>query len=641
MLEFIRTHQKLMQILLMVFILPSFVFLGLEGYKSFEEKPNQLLKLDKTVITQQDFNEQFKSFIAQNKQEQGENFNIETVNTPENRNYMLNQMAEGILLQKETASLNLNIDDNAVLKYINEMPALDSIRNKDGSIDAVKFNELLQQQGLSAEQFQAKIKYLLTQQYLAENIAKSSILPANIQSFVSNGLSEKREVQIINVPASSFSNKAIVNDDVIYRYYARHAKDFFDPEKVDLEYILLNKKDIAASPISEEKIQKYYNDNIDQYKGLEERKASHILIKAEENASPETKEQAKKTAQEILDLVKQNPAQFADIAKKKSEDVGSAEKGGDLGFFAKGAMVKQFEDSAFAMKKGEISSLIQTSFGFHIIKLDDIKPSTIKPIEQVREIILQTLSQQAIDVAFNKKLDELNNSALDSKNLENIAKKVGLPLKNASNIYKVLPENMDIQATSEPALSDKRATLAIFNSEVTSLKRNTDVVQFGEYALLAHVKKHYPKRQKNLNEAKEDVRKKALVDEALKLAKQDGVSKLASLRRGQNAESWSAIQTISRTDNKMPKDILETIFAADSAVLPSYIGVPTAMGYILFKVSKIIPEKPTDNIIKIVSNFSNAYANQEIQSFLSDIKLKSNIKYIKQPENDMASLNTH
>ena len=581
------------------------------------------MKVSKNEITQQQFDAQYKEFINQTKVEKGEDFKLDDVDIYQNRKKVLDQMINGLIMQQEIERLNIKIDDAQVVKYISEMPAIASVKNEDGSINVEKLTQLLSQQGLTIEQFQIRVKYLITNQYLAENIAKSSLIPHQVEDNIAKGLLEKRDIQFVNISASDFNSQVEVKPDTLEKYYKEHIKDFISKPKVDLEYILLSKQDLSpnvANPTDAE-IKKYYDENLAQFQTQEERRASHILIKTENIK----KEDAKNKAMQVLQEVKKSPEKFGEIAKKESADTVSAQKNGDLDFFSKGSMVKPFEDTVFKMKIGDISDLVETEFGFHIIKLTDIKPVVTKSLEEEKEQIVQKIKQKYIDDLFAKKLDDLTNASLDSKNLDGVSKKLVLSLKTASGIGK--------NGNTEQAFADRRAIRAIFEEDVLKGKKNTDVIQAGDYAFVARVTKYYPSKQQSFEEAAADVRVKFMQEESLKLAKQSGVAKLSAAKQGENL-AWSEAQTITRMDGKFPKQIIESIFTANVAAFRAYVGIPIETGYALFKINKVETVPADPKIIEMVRQFSNAYATEELQALLHSMREKYNVEIVK----DVASI---
>ncbi|XLM22862.1 peptidylprolyl isomerase, partial [Chromobacterium piscinae] len=185
-------------------------------------------------------------------------------------------------------------------------------------------------------------------------------------------LGEGRELQPLLIKPSDFAAEVKTDDAAIKAFYDANAKRFSLPEQVKLDYVLLSQDALAQGiKISDADVQKYYDQHKADLAG-EQRRASHILLAVDKDAKPEQKAKIKAEAEAILKEVRANPSKFAEIAKAKSQDPGSAEKGGDLGFFARGVMVKPFDDAVFAMKPGQISDLVETDYGFHIIRLDEV-----------------------------------------------------------------------------------------------------------------------------------------------------------------------------------------------------------------------------------------------------------------------------
>ncbi len=616
MLEFIRTHQKSMQILLMVFIVPSFVAFGVEGYNRFKDSGNIVAKIDEKKLTREEFDAQYKDFLRQNQEDLGPAYKKEEFDTPQSRRQVLDKMIHGLLMQKETDRLNIKIEDEQVITYIQTMPGIDSAKNSDGSIDPKKFNALVAAQNMTVEQFQDRIKYLLAQQYLAENIAKSAVMPAYMQKSVANGLLQRREIQRVDALATNFEKQVIISEPVLKSYYQAHSNDFVSKELIDIDYIQINKSDFSADiNVSDANIKKYYDDNIAQFKSLEKRRARHILIKVENNNT----EQAKNKALAILQQIKQDDKLFATIAKKESGDVVSANKGGDLDFFDKGVMVKAFDEKVFSMQINQIE-LVQTDFGFHIIQLTDIKPSVVKSLDEARADILLNLKQTGINDLFAKKVNDLSNASLDSSNIDNVAKKLNVPVNHANLIAR--------NGNTKQIFTDRRILKALFDKEVLKGERNTDVINLEDFVLLLKVKKHYPVRKLTFDEAKIDVQLKFIQAESLKLAKKDGAAHLAAVKRGGDALKWSDSVSVSRMDATFPKQMIEAIFNAPLATLPAYVGVSTDLGYSIFKINKIQNIEATPNVVAMVKQFGETYAMQELQALLHGMRSKYNAEVL-------------
>ncbi len=623
MLNFVRNNQKIMQLLLFIFILPSFIFLGIEGYSKLDDSNGIIAKVAAEEITQTQFDEQFKQFTSQQPDKK-------QADNPQNRKMIIEQMINGLLMQQEINSLNINIDENQIIDYISKMESLKDAKNPDGSINAKLLQKILQQQGLTPEQFEQRIKLLLLNQYVAKNVADSSYIPLATQINIASGLLEKREIQVWNIVAKDLLPSIVSTQEQLKNFYAKNTKDFISNEAVDVEYILISKDTLPTIAPSAAQVLQYYNDNLTtQFQVQEKRRASHILIKVD---NPAHKEDLKRTSQALLAQIRKDPTKFESLAKEKSQDVASAIKGGDLGYFSQGAMVKAFEDASNKLKVGEISEIVETEFGYHIIKLTEIVPSSVKTLDEVSIQIAENLKQQEQEKIFIKQIDDLSNAAIDSNNLQSIAKKLNLNVKNANQIYNYSnltdEEKAAHIAQMNPDFTDPRVIQAIFDPEVKQQKRNTDVIQFGNHALIAHITKYHPKQQQTFEQSIDKVTQIYKQQEALKLAKQNGVAKLAAAQQGENL-AWSEPQTLSRLDNKLPPILIQSIFANNYKTLPAYVGLPTDDGYILFKINKIQPSSANQNTLDLVKRFSDVYAKEELRALLSDMRSKYPVKIIK------------
>ena len=222
---------------------------------------------------------------------------------------------------------------------------------------------------------------------------------------------------VAEIKAADFISQVKVDPSEVKAYYDKHKDKFKVPEQVKLEFVMMSANTlIPKMQTTEEEAKKFYDENASKFQNNEQRHASHILISVSATASPEVKAEAKKKAEQVLAEVKKSPAKFAELAKKYSQDPGSAEKGGDLGSFGRGAMVKPFEEAVFSMKPGDVSNLVQSDFGYHIIKLIDVAGQgqdfeTLKPqirAELMYQKALAKFSEQA--EAFSATVYEQSNS---------------------------------------------------------------------------------------------------------------------------------------------------------------------------------------------------------------------------------------
>ncbi len=628
MLEFIRTHQKWMQLLLFVVILPSFLYLGVDSYSKFLDQPTDLVKIGKETILQDQFSKQFTQFLQQEKMQKGSNYDEKQASSIKNKQLVLDQMIASQLSRQEAVRLNVQTNDQKVLDYISQMPLVMNFKKPDGSIDVQKLNQALLEQGMTPQSFQEWVRQLVSLEYLPNNIAQSAFIANTSAKELGNKLAQKRYIQVANFPASQFVDKVVVNDTELSKFFDKNPMQFLQAENVDVEYVTLDKNVLKVAPPTDEQIAQYYSKNQTNFTSQPERSAKHILLKVE---GANKAEQEKKAQQILADIQKSNkPAeQFTQLAKMHSQDPGSKDKGGDLGFFARGAMVKTFEDAVFSVKSpGLYPKLVESEFGWHIIYIDAIKPEVTQTLAQARSSIIAKLLEDAQTQMFAQKLEQLNSAVLDNLPISKIAQKIGVELKTAQ---KVLRKATSIKKPDHKpsVLDDARLLEALFSQvEILRGQRHTDVVQIQQQAVVAHVLHHQKEKMQTFEQAKEDVKKVYIEKQSLVLAKQAGVSQLALAKQGE-ALNWSQEEVFTRMMSNFPKDLMEAIFNTDTQKLPSYSGLGNDAGYVIFKINKVENVEPDANITRALQAFSGVYGLEETRAVLFDLKKLHHVRQIK------------
>jgi len=289
--------------------------------------------------------------------------------------------------------------------------------------------------------------------------------------------------------------------------------------------------------------------------------------------------------------VKKSPDSFADIARKNSQDPGSAPNGGDLDFFTRGAMTKPFEDAVFAMKKGETSGVVESDFGFHIIKLTDIKVPKQRTFEEMKPGLEADLKKQQAQRKFAETAETFSNTVYEqADSLKPAADKLKLEIKTAQGVLRTP------QPGATGPLANPKFLNALFSPDSVEKKRNTEAVEVGPSQMAAgRVTQYAPARTLPLAEVKDRVRERILAVRGAELAAKEGRDKLAAWKANPGAASLPAAVTISRQEEpKFPPAVLEAVLRADPAALPAFVGVELgAQGYAVAKVNKVLPAEPS------------------------------------------------
>lgn len=367
-------------------------------------------------------------------------------------------------------------------------------------------------------------------------------------------------------------------------YYDSHLDKFKTQHFVDIEYVVMSPDTVkvTAKP-NEEELKQFYEQNRTRFGSEETRRASHILITpdSEEKDHAKAEADAKAKAEKIFAEVKANPDSFAEVAKKESADLGSAEHGGDLDYFAKGQMVPEFEDAVFNAKKGDFVGPVKSEYGYHIIHVTDVVPAGVKPFEEVRPEIVDMWEQQKRQEVFAENADNFSNMVYEqSDSFEPEVEKFGLIIHKADGLTR--QGFMDKKFASP--MINKRIVEDLFLPESLQEKRNTQAVEVASNTLVsARVLKDNPVRQKSFDEVKAEIKDILTLEAASKLAAEAGKAKLDQLLKTKDLAGFSKAITVSRSNpDGQPIGLISAEMAPDTKALPTFTGFRKATGTMLF-----------------------------------------------------------
>lgn len=312
------------------------------------------------------------------------------------RQQTIDAITKQYLLLQQVEQFDINISD----KEINDKIQADN--------QSLMRYQMYKKRGL-ADTYRKEIKSQMGLQRLGDERTNKGIL-FDLALVTDNEIqqeyrrkNEKVKIKYIEFPKSAFRDKVEIDDKEAENYFQKNKEKYRVNEQANVKFIKIDPKKMVA----DKDINEYYAENKNEFRELEKVKARHILLKVDANASEDEKKKVKEEAQEILAKAKKEGADFAALAKKYSEDPGSAKKGGDLGYFERGKMVKEFEEAAFSLKPGEISDLVKTSYGYHIIKVEDKKPAAVPSLEKVKSKVKQKIVEQVTVRDAKEIADEL------------------------------------------------------------------------------------------------------------------------------------------------------------------------------------------------------------------------------------------
>ncbi len=606
MFNFVEKHKRVLQIFLGLIAI-TFATWGIESYTRYAGGRDSVATVNGSDITQREFDEQLRAQQDSLRRMFRGQVDPAMLDTPEARRAVLDQMIAQRLVAVEAARRNLFMSREAVIEAITQAPEF----QENGKFSPALYSAYLAQRGLTDQGNVIELQSQLPLMRLVGSISETAIASRTVAARLIALEAQQREVSEVRMRTQQFLPQVKVDDAQIKQYYDANQGDFRTPERVRAEYVVLSAENLAKQqPVTDEEVKQAYEARASAFRVEEQRRASHILVKTKE------------AAEKVLAEVKRSPAKFADIAKKESQDTGSAEKGGDLGWFSRGSMVKPFEDAVFSMKEGEIR-VVQSEFGFHVVRLTGIQAGKVRPLEDVKKELMADLTKQKAAKLYSESAEAFSNMVYEqSESLKPVAERFKLPIQTSGWIARA-------PGQEHGPLDNPKLLAALFSQDAIANKRNTDAVEVAPMTLVAaRVVEHQPAAQRSFEEVKNEIADLLKRKEAFKLAEKDGMAKLEQLRKGEKVElAWSQPKTVSRRDAQgLPAEVLRKVVAADVSKLPAYTGMPVAdAGYLLLRITKVTEGKPAAEDKQADARVAGMLGAAEYEAYVADLKGRASI----------------
>jgi len=556
------------------------------------------------------------------RQQLGKNFDPAMLDTPEMKRAVLENLVSQRLMLQDARDKRLVVTDEQVAGVISGIEAFQD----EGKFDRKRYEAVLANQGKSPIAFEEGLREDMLWQQMEEAYLQNGYSPKSVVEKIIRLNEQQRTVSVSPVSYQSFIAQAKVDEDEMKKYYNQNLREFQVEEQAKVEYVKFSMDELIDKiEISNEELRKYYDEHQGEFGTPEERRAAHILISVAPNASKDQQDSAKEKAEQVLQLIRKTPTRFAELAKQNSQDPGSSANGGDLGFIGRGMMVKPFEDAVFALKAGEISDLVKSEFGYHIIKLLEIKPSRLIPFTEARENIFNKLRQQKAAGKFAELAEKFNNTVYEqSDTLKPAADLVGSNIQRSGWLSNGAEEG-------EPWTT--KMLQAIFTDEVIKNKRNTAAVEVAPNVLVAaRVVEYKPVAVSPFADVRDTIRNKLLNQQALRMAVEQGKTMLAQLRNGKSAPNltWGPLQTITRAQyGSLDAGLVNMIFQTNPETLPYYVGIEASnKGYFLARIDSIKDGDPEaeEKRKRYAQQLRQLTGDEMFRAYLSDARQNSDIK---------------
>lgn len=621
MLDKIRnnTQSKFAKIVLGIIIIP-FALFGIDSYLSSIGDDVYAAKVNGESITIQSYqnalNRVKDQFLNQNTPPDPAIFE-----TAEFRKSVLDGMIASKLVAQETSRANFVISDSQLSQYILGMPGF----QRNGKFDQEAYDNLAMRQNLTPKKLDELIRKDLAKQQVKDSLNKYVfVTKEKIQKLVDLAY-QKRDISMLELRLDDYFKKVKVTDEEIQKYYEENPNNFIMPDQVKVNFLLYSVAEILPTvEISDEEVKQYFQDNKAQFEASQQRRAKHILFLTDSDMTDEQVDEVKQLAESVREKAIKNPKNFDDLAKEFSKDTESAKNGGDLGFFSRGMMVKEFDEVVFDMKVGDVSPLVKTQFGFHIINLTDIKGEevTFESVKaQIKGEILYSKAQQI----YAEGAEEFSNLIYEkSDSLQPAADRFNLSIQESQWL------TLD---TATKFFNNEAFAQAVFDPEAIETKTNINAIEVSPNNLIsAQVVDFKPSAPRTLDDAKEEIRDYLTRLNAQKLMVSEGEEMIEGLKAKSEKVEWIDELVIDKVDPQgISKPIVRAIFSMNQNNLPTYEGIydPATDEYIIIKLNNVISDEVTDNLSKDIyrDEYVSALKKEIDNAYVEDLRSMADIEY--------------
>ncbi len=642
MFDFIRSHQRLMQLLLLVLIVPSFVFFGIQGYDRMRQQTQSVAKVGGQAISQAELDNAQREQVQRMRQSYGGSIDASVFDTPEARAQTLDNLISQRVLMVQAQKESLGTSDRKLQEAILAIPAL----QVDGHFDRDRYEALVAQQGMTPAMFEQRMREDLSLQQLDSAIENSVIVPKQVVDRFATIVSQRREVRPMTFKPADYASQVKLAPDAVQKDYDAHPDAFMTPESAKVEYLVLSADALAKqTPVSDQDAREFYEQNKKRYEVPEQRRASHILVAAAKDANEADNAKAKAKAEDLLKKLRATPpadvaATFAKLAKQNSDDPGSAAKGGDLDWLGRGATVPPFENALFALKDQQISDVVRSDFGYHIIELTGVKPAEVKPFDAVKGEITAEIGRQLAQKKYADAAEAFANGVYEQgDSLAPTAQKFGLTVATADKVTRTPAPDAD--ATSP--LANGKLLAALFSADSIKNHHNTEAIETSPGTLVsARIVDYAPAKKRPLAEVADGIKARLVDAEARKLAVAAGQAALAKLRAGDAAtvdgKSFGAPVSVSRVErSEVPQPAVTEIFRTDASKLPAFSGVEVPSGdYVVYEITALT-SKPDPNPNArgaLAQSISKQLGSIEFGAYLADLRRRIKVQ-VSEPYADL------
>ena len=618
MLEKFRSYAqtKAAKIILALILVP-FALFGIDSYLNQAGNNLSIAKVNGYKIALPEYNRAIEN-VRNRIMSEGKKVDPAMFDSFEFKESVIDGLITKQLLNNDIKKSRFRITDQQLSQYIIGMPEF----QKDGKFSQEIYDKVLQNNQLTPKKFEESIRNDLLIQQVRDGLQKLTFIPPNNLAETLKATSQQREISVAEFKTKEYMTKANIAEKDMQAFYDQNKSKFLAPEQVKAEFVVFSLANILPTiNVTEDEIKSFFKANADKYQNQQQREASHILIAASKNAPPAEKAKAKAKAEDLLNQIRKNPKQFEELAKKYSQDPESAKKGGDLGSFGRGMMVKPFDDAVFSMKVNEISNIVESDFGYHIIKLTKIIGEG-GGFDAMRPQIKAELIYQKGQEKFAALAEEFSNKVYEqSSSLDAVSKRFNLPIQKTDWISR---------NDSDKFFKNEALMSALYSKESIKDHRNTEAIEVTPNNLIsARVVDYKAQSTKPFADVRKNIEDYLKFESAKKMVASEGEVALKSLTNASLKIDWQPATLVDRKNTKGLSDaVVNHAYKMPTDKLPSYSGFMDGNnGYVIVKVNKVsFPnESNEENKQAFASDYSEALSAEYLSAYLKGLKAKASV----------------
>ncbi|WP_455234504.1 SurA N-terminal domain-containing protein [Thiogranum longum] len=616
-------------------IIITFALFGLGSY--LQDKTRVFAaKVNDAEIAPGELQQAYQQQRSQLEQMLGEAYNPALIDDEALKRRALDTLIQRQLVLQEAEANGLLISDQLLAARIHAIPAF----QEDGKFSEERYQRLLLQQGQNVAGFEYQTRQLLQAEQLVNGISQTDFVTPTELERAYRLQEQKRDFSFLIVTAESFEDTVELSDEEIRAYYDQHPEEFMNPERARLAYLRITGEELSKGiEIDEAEVDAYYREKKESLKTQEQRRASHILIQVAADADEEALKKATAEAEDVLAKIREG-GDFAALAKEHSDDPGSAAQGGDLGFFARGAMVPEFEDAVFSMETGDVSDPVKTQFGFHIIKLTEIRASGIPELEDARAELVAELQKRQVDDLFYEQLEQLTDLSYEHPDsLDAAAEALGLEVQTSDWVT---------AAGGAGIGAYPKVVAAAFSADVLEAGNNSEPVEVAANdVIVVRVQEREAAQQAPLESVRERIVEALKQQQAAELAKARGEELLEQLKQGAAMEALTeqdklelkTAEAVTRSAEDYNPDVLREAFRLPRPSEGASIDTGLALGngdYAILRLTRVIDADPASMKDDVRTGLESGYENMRrsllMSAMVDDLRARAEIVIPEQAE---------